>query len=142
MKWNAGLGWATIIWLVLFSLHLKAAHAKSHVCEQDRKDYCSEFIPGDGKFTSCMMAQFQSLSDDCQEEITRQKEERKKLFERFYSSCGNELDSQCKGVERAEGKALRCLGDGVKRSPAGVSVTDRCKNSIEALRKRRAYLSR
>lgn len=139
MRVDASLGWATIIWFVLFSLHFKA-HAKTHECEADRKAFCADFIPGDGKFTPCMLSHEKELSVECREEITRQKDERKKLFERFYSKCSPELDRECKGVERADGKALHCLGDTLKRAPAAVTITDSCKDSIEALRKPRLML--
>lgn len=137
MRVDTGLGWASVIWFILFSLHINA-HAKTHECEEDRKIHCADYIPGDGKFTACMLTHEQELKKDCREEIARQKEERKKLYDRFYSECSTELDKQCKGVERSDGKALRCLNESLKRAPASISaISDSCKSSREALRKRR-----
>ena len=143
MRVDTGLGWATLIWFVLFGLHFTTAHAKTHECEADRKEFCADFIPGDGKFTPCMLSHEKELSASCRDEINKQKEERKKLFEKFYSKCETELDKVCKGVEHSDGKALHCLGDTLKRAPASsgkIDISDSCKNTIEALKKPRLTL--
>ncbi|MCM0606137.1 MAG: hypothetical protein KA715_08610 [Xanthomonadaceae bacterium] len=141
MRVDAGLGWASIIWFVLFFLHFNFnAYAKTHECEEDRRIHCADYIPGDGKFTACMLTHEKELSKDCREEIARQKEERKKLYDKFYAQCETDLTKQCKGVEHSDGKALRCLGETLKRTPATAAATaiaDSCKSSMEALRKRR-----
>lgn len=76
-------------------------------CRADMKKFCKDVQPGGGRLAMCLKQHESELSTGCRERIAEAKQDRKELSE----ACKADAENVCKGVERGQGRIMRCLAE-------------------------------
>jgi Cysteine rich repeat len=105
-------------------------------CRADMKKHCRDVQPGGGRLAMCLKQHESELSPGCKEKIAEGKKERKELSEACKADAGN----LCKGVERGQGRVMRCLAENKEKLSvacqaeiARVQSQHPCMNDVERL---------
>ncbi len=121
----------------------KEAKDKSkHVCAKDRKKFCSEIKPGDGRIAACMEEHKEELSADCKAHRELMKEERGDVLQ----SCSAEIAKYCPApptdtavVNAIGSKTRKCLSMKLKEAKVDTSIefSESCKSEFKEFRQAR-----
>lgn len=120
----------------------KKRDKSKHVCAQDRKKFCGEIQPGEGRIAACMEQNKDKLSADCKAHRELMKEERGDVL----TACSEEIKNYCpapptdSAVANAIGSETRkCLALKIKAAKVDTSIQfrDACKAEFTEFRKNR-----
>ncbi len=113
-----------IKWLgfvLIFSVFSTGISANGGQCKEDRKKFCGDIKPGEGRIYECLVQHLNELSPDCKNRI----EKAKKRWDEFQSACGSDLQKHCPDVKPGKGKIRSCLAKNKK------DLSETCKNYLK-----------